>query len=203
MVYSVSFKPHCFAQLRDATEFGACCRRCPGEGSTPSRVTLRLEQRGDRQSVMPHRRPLYRTHTAEKPTKKAEAMEGAHRRSGLREGVGSQGGRGSPLQTETSLMGQKMCPRGELLPPRPPNFNKVPFHTPDMEATAARKGLEGRSGCGEHINFSNLSANIKASGFIFQSRLNPHSSASPKGRLFPRLGPAAAASLLYTLLYWE
>lgn len=79
----------------------------------------------------------------------------------------------SAIQAEMSLMGQKMCPRGELglLPLRPPNFNKVPFQPRDMEATGPRKGLEGCCDCGEHINFSNLSSNIKASGFIFQRRL--------------------------------
>lgn len=53
----------------------------------------------------------------------------------------------------------------------PPNFNKVPFQLRDMEATGPRKRLEGCWDCGEHINFSNLSSNIKASGFIFQRRL--------------------------------
>lgn len=56
-------------------------------------------------------------------------------------------------------------------PISPPNFNKVPFQPRDMEATGPRKGLEGCCDCGEHINFSNLSSNIKASGFIFQRRL--------------------------------
>lgn len=41
-----------------------------------------------------------------------------------------------------------------------------------MEATGPRKGLEGCCDCGEDINFSNLSSNIKARGFIFQRRLN-------------------------------
>lgn len=79
----------------------------------------------------------------------------------------------STIQAEMSLMGQKMCPRGELglLSLRAPNFNKVPFQPRDMEATGPRKGLEGCCDCGEHINFSNLSSNIKASGFIFQRRL--------------------------------
>lgn len=47
-----------------------------------------------------------------------------------------------------------------------------------MEATGPRKELEGCCDCGEHINFSNLSSNIKAPGFIFQRRLTI--SASPK-----------------------
>lgn len=54
----------------------------------------------------------------------------------------------------------------------PKNFNKVPFQPRDMEATGPRKGLEGCCDCGEDINFSNLSSNIKARGFIFQRRLN-------------------------------
>lgn len=54
----------------------------------------------------------------------------------------------------------------------PPNFNKVPFQPRDMEATGPRKGLEGCCDCGEHINFSNLSSNIKASGFIFQRHVS-------------------------------
>ncbi|MEQ2185657.1 hypothetical protein GOODEAATRI_020525, partial [Goodea atripinnis] len=44
------------------------------------------------------------------------------------------------------------------------------------------KGLEGCCDCGEHINFSNLSNNIKAPGFIFQRRLTTILLASPKAK---------------------
>lgn len=63
-----------------------------------------------------------------------------------------------------------------------------------MEATGARKGLEGCCDCGEHINFSNLSRNIKASRFIFQRRLTTILVAFQKPRPekkadFNRFGP--------------
>lgn len=63
-----------------------------------------------------HRRPLYR-HSPGSPQRKQRPRgtgEGAHRRYTFREGAGSQGWRGRPSRLKVSLMGQKMCPRGEL-----------------------------------------------------------------------------------------
>lgn len=78
----------------------------------------------------------------------------------------------STIQAGMSLMGQKMCPQCELglLPLRPQTLIKYLFNL----ATWRRQGREWDRRDAvtlASINFSNLSDNIKASGFIFQRRL--------------------------------
>lgn len=114
--------------------------------------------------------------TQKNPQRKLRPMgtsEGAHRRYTYKEWVRSQGWRGRPSRVWNEPNGtENVSSRWTRpSPTSPPNFNKVPFQPRDMEATGPRKGLEGCCDCGEHINFSNLSSNIKASGFIFQRRL--------------------------------
>lgn len=132
--------------------------------SALSRVTL----------INKGRRPLY-GRSSEKPTKKAEAkgdQRGRTQKVHVESGSGHRVGEvGHPDWNEPNGTENVSSRWTRPSPTSPPNFNKVPFQPRDMEATGPRKGLEGCCDCGEHINFSNLSSNIKACGFIFQRRL--------------------------------
>lgn len=91
---------------------------------------------------MPRRRPLYRR-SAEKSTKKAEAKGdqcGCTQKVHVSRGSQVTGLERSAIQAEMRLMGQKMCPRGELglLPLRPQTSIKYLFSL----ATWRRQGLE-------------------------------------------------------------
>ena len=132
---------------------------------------------------MPRRRPLYR-HNVEKPTKKDRGQGGPARAHTEGTRIESESGHrvgevGHPDWNEPNGTENVSSRWTRPSPTSPPNFNKVPFQPRDMEATGPRKGLEGCCDCGEHINFSNLSRNIKAPGFIFQGPSQHHS--SPKG----------------------
>lgn len=126
--------------------------------------------------MTPPQASLYR-HSAEKPTKKAGAEGGPVRARTEGTRIASESGHrvgevGHPDWNEPNGTENVSSRWTRTSPTSPPNFNKVPFQTRDMEATGPRKGLEGCCDCGEHINFPNLSGNIKAPGFIFQRRLN-------------------------------
>lgn len=123
---------------------------------------------------MPHHRP-HCWRNGEKSTKKAEAKgDQRGRTQKVHEWRVSQvtGLERSAIQTEMNLMGQKMCPRGELglLPSRPQTSMKYLFSRATWRRQCLERGLKGCCDCGEHINFSNLSSNIKAPRFIFQPR---------------------------------
>lgn len=123
---------------------------------------------------MLRRRPLYRS-SVEKPTKKAEASVdpwGCTQKVHVLRVSRVTGLERSTIQAGMSLMGQKMCPRCELglLPLCPQTSIKYLFNL----ATWRRQGREWDrrdAATLASINFSNLSNNIKASGFIFQRRL--------------------------------
>lgn len=148
-------------------------RTCPIVQHCPGSPWL---TKGATHSVMPRRRPLYR-HNAEKPTKKDRGQGGPARAHTEGTRIESESGHrvgevGHPDWNEPNGTENVSSRWTRPSPTSPPNFNKVPFQPRDMEATGPRKGLEGCCDCGEHINFSNLSSNIKAPGFIFQGRLN-------------------------------
>lgn len=123
---------------------------------------------------MLHHRPHHGS-AAEKSTKKAKANgdpRGYTQKVCVLRASQVTGLERSAIQAGMSLMGQKTCPRRELglLPLGPQTSINYLFNL----TTWRRQGREWDwrdAATLASINFSNLSDNIKAAGFIFQRRL--------------------------------
>lgn len=121
--------------------------------------------------------PFYTTATPKNPTKKAEAKGGPARAHTEGTRIESESGHrvgevGHPDWNEPNGTENVSSRWTRPSPISPPKLQWSTFSSPATWRRQGReKGLEGCCDSGEHINFSNLSNNIKAPRFIFQRRL--------------------------------